>query len=268
MFHTAWCISLFTLLTVETNDFFQWKIMNQPLESIEHLQFLRPLVLALIWSALSLPLIWIALKGKVIPVLVSGLGILTLSTCFIIVRGLAYEPIADFQLILNIRVGAIILAFAGILLHQRIFTQNRNTTPWLVNISSALQIGMVILILVLLTGETIDYFEKQILITSATGEDLWRMNNLRQLSLSGIWLLYSVALMAYGFWRSLRSFRIIAFVLFGFTILKIFIYDLSYLEILYKIFLFIGLSIILITVSFFYQKYKDIIFGTSKEKTS
>ena len=133
---------------------------------------------------------------------------------------------------------------------------------------AALRIGMVVIILVLLTGETIDYFEKQIILLKTDGDDLWHLKNLRQLSLSGVWLLYSVALMVYGFWRSHRIFRLIAFVLFGFTILKIFIYDLSYLEILYKIFLFIGLSIILIAISFYYQKYKDIIFGTDKERTA
>jgi uncharacterized membrane protein len=266
IFHTAWCMALFILCTVETNDFFRLKIEQQPVEMFEHLNYLRPLVLALVWCALSLPLVWISLREKLLPVLISGLSILTLSTCFIVVRGLEFQPIADFQLIFNIRTGAILLALGAMFVHQWSLKSYRDAIPWLVKISDFVRIGIVVLILVLLTGETIDYFEKQIVTTQATGDELWRLNNLRQLSLSGIWLLYSVALMAFGFWRSLRSFRIIAFVLFGFTILKIFIYDLSYLETLYRIFSFIGLGVILITVSFVYQKYKDIIFGTSKEK--
>ena len=68
--------------------------------------------------------------------------------------------------------------------------------------------------------------------------------------------------MVIGFWRSVRTIRILAFVLFGITILKIFIYDLSYLETLYRIVSFVGLGIILMTVSFIYQRYKYIILGS------
>jgi uncharacterized membrane protein len=56
----------------------------------------------------------------------------------------------------------------------------------------------------------------------------------------------------------------VSIVLFGFTILKIFIYDLSFLETLYRIFSFIGLGVILLAVSYLYQKYKDVILGVEK----
>jgi uncharacterized membrane protein len=145
-------------------------------------------------------------------------------------------------------------------------TPHRKSAQWISMAFNIIQICMVILVLVLLTGETIDYFERQITLTNADHVALWHLNNLRQLSLSAVWLLYSVALMTLGFWRSLSSIRIIAFVLFGFTILKIFIYDLSYLETLYRIFSFIGLGLILIAVSYAYQRYKHIIFGTGEQK--
>ena len=67
--------------------------------------------------------------------------------------------------------------------------------------------------------------------------------------------------MVIGIWRRQRGIRVASMVLFGFTILKIFIYDLSFLETLYRIFSFVGLGVILLVVSYLYQKYKNIILG-------
>ena len=70
--------------------------------------------------------------------------------------------------------------------------------------------------------------------------------------------------MAAGLWRKLRALRVAAFVLFGITILKIFLYDLSFLDSLYRIFSFIALGLVLLAVSFAYQRYRDVIFGTKE----
>jgi uncharacterized membrane protein len=64
-----------------------------------------------------------------------------------------------------------------------------------------------------------------------------------------------------GIWRKYRGMRFVAIGLFGITILKIFIYDLSFLETLYRFFSFVALGAILIGVSYAYQKYKDVIGG-------
>jgi uncharacterized membrane protein len=121
----------------------------------------------------------------------------------------------------------------------------------------------VVLVLILVTGETKDYFEKakSILGERSNSIERSRLNSLQQLSLSGVWLLYSIVLMVAGIWRRRRGIRIASMVLFGFTILKIFIYDLSFLETLYRIFSFVGLGVILLAVSYLYQKYKDVILG-------
>jgi uncharacterized membrane protein len=266
LFHPAWCITLFVLFTVETNDLFRWKMAVQPVEILEQLRFARILILAIIWGVLSLPIVWIGLRSNNVYVFTPGLGIAALSVSFVAVRGLVFEPITNFQSIFNFRVGAILLVLAGLFIHLWMITPHRKSAQWISMAFNIIQICMVILVLVLLTGETIDYFERQITLTNADHVALWHLNNLRQLSLSAVWLLYSVALMTLGFWRSLSSIRIIAFVLFGFTILKIFIYDLSYLETLYRIFSFIGLGLILIAVSYAYQRYKHIIFGTGEQK--
>ena len=88
---------------------------------------------------------------------------------------------------------------------------------------------------------------------------LGQLENQKQLSLSAVWLLSSIGIMARGLWRRSRSLRIMSIAVFGFTILKIFIYDLSFLETLYRIFSFIGLGLILLGVSYLYQRYKNVI---------
>jgi uncharacterized membrane protein len=263
LFHTGWCAAIFVLFTVETNDLFRLKMILQPIEDVEYLRFLRILILAAIWGFLSLPIVWFALKKNIISMLISGLSILVLSIVFTIVRGLVFEPISYFNPIFNIRVGIMLFVLAILFMHQWMITPHCKGVEWISIALKCIQISMVVLMLVLLTGETIDYYESKI-VTSIDHITVERLKNLRQLSLSGVWLLYSVGLMILGFWRSMSSIRIIAFVLFGITILKIFIYDLSYLETLYRIFSFIGLGVILIAVSYAYQRYKHIIFGTIK----
>ena len=60
--------------------------------------------------------------------------------------------------------------------------------------------------------------------------------------------------------------RMAAIALFSVTILKIFLWDLAFLSGLYRIFSFIGLGIILLAVSFAYQRFKNLIFEGNAEK--
>jgi uncharacterized membrane protein len=108
------------------------------------------------------------------------------------------------------------------------------------------------------------FFLQQKTGDSGVSAQITQLQNLQQLTLSGVWLFYSVVLMLTGIWRRLQGLRIIAIALFGITILKIFIYDLSFLERLYRIFSFIGLGVILLAVSYLYQRYKSAIFDPTK----
>jgi uncharacterized membrane protein len=82
--------------------------------------------------------------------------------------------------------------------------------------------------------------------------------------LSGTWLIYTVILLITGFIQRITSLRQVAILLFGITILKIFIYDLSFLETFYRIISFFALGLILLLVSYLYQRYKPMIFEDKK----
>lgn len=55
----------------------------------------------------------------------------------------------------------------------------------------------------------------------------------------------------------MHIFRKVAAVLFAFTVLKVFLYDVQALELGYRVVSFILLGVILLAVAFAYQKNKD-----------
>ncbi len=74
--------------------------------------------------------------------------------------------------------------------------------------------------------------------------------------------------MVVGLWRRTRGLRILGIVILGAAVLKIFIYDLSFLQTLYRIFSFIGLGVILLVASYLYQRYGTLIVGKTIEEPS
>ena len=262
----SFSIVLFIYLTVEINDYFRSLMIDQTGVVLEILSFSRLMIFSSAWAVLSLLLIWISVKRNWPEFLFSSLSILFFAICLAAIRGIEFSPVESFRLIFNIRFLCGLLCIAVIFVHQLLLASASLNTILKNRISQVFRIGIIVLSLVLLTGETRDFFQQKISAAQASGDTTRDLDNLMQLSLSSVWLLYSMTLMVLGFWRSLTNIRFIAFILFGFTILKIFIYDLSYLETLYRIFSFIGLGLILIAVSYVYQRYKHVIFGSGGQK--
>lgn len=87
------------------------------------------------------------------------------------------------------------------------------------------------------------------------------VENAVQMTLSVVWTIYAIGLVAAGFiWKN-RALRLMSIVIFAVTILKVFLFDLSNLDTIYRIVSFIVLGGLLVIVSFLYQRYKDRIFG-------
>ena len=76
----------------------------------------------------------------------------------------------------------------------------------------------------------------------------------RDFAWSTLWMLYAAGLMITGFLRSNAFLRWLALILLGLTVGKVFFYDLSTLERVYRILSFIVLGILLLAISFAYQK--------------
>jgi len=262
----TWAVLIFILLTVESNDFFRQAMLNAAGEREVSLKYSRFMTWSIIWALYSLPLVWLGLRHRAPALFGSGLAILGCAVITIAIQGISFVPIAQFTFAFNWRAAAFIVVIAGAVVHARWLNAHRQNFPWIKDALGILQVAVVLLLLDLLTGETRDIFQKAIFslqqntgASDAAGK-ISRLQDLQQLALSGVWLFYSALLMVAGIWRRVQGLRLIAIALFGITILKIFIYDLSFLERLYRIFSFIGLGVILLLVSYLYQRYKAVIF--------
>jgi len=265
--HVAWTWVLFVLLTVETNDWFATAIRNAGVAQEQHIAFLRTLGLPVIWGAYGLALVatgvWRSLRAVKTP----GLIMVFLAAGVMLIRGLTYEPVSEFTPLLNLRVLLLLLLAAECALALRLITTRPGTAPLERTTVPALQVTIVLLLLVLVTGEIWDYYAHGIYALALNAGsvniagELSRLQNLRQLFLSAGWVVFSILLMALGIGTRSRLERVEAIILFGAAILKIFIYDLSFLQTLYRIFSFAGLGIVLLGVSWLYQRYRGVILG-------
>ena len=74
------------------------------------------------------------------------------------------------------------------------------------------------------------------------------------LALSAIWTVLASAFIGVGLVRDFAPLRYVAMALFGLTVLKVFLVDLSSLGGIYRILGFMGVGLVLLAVSFLYQR--------------
>ena len=265
--HIGWCILMVVLLTGETVDFFSRQLIGASVGESVGLEFTRNMTLLCIWMLYSLPLVYFGLKKSLSPVLISGLTLTGAIFTMAVIWGISIRPIEDFRLFLNVRMLAVVLVLGGSVMIARWLKDSHGTVDVASSVYPALLIGQVMLLLLLFSGETRDMFEQKMFFLQNTGgvssnrEEMRSLENMKQLSLSMLWLLYGIALTIAGIWQRIRAMRLLAILILGTAVLKIFIYDLSFLQTLYRIFAFIGLGLILLAASYLYQRYKSLIIG-------
>jgi uncharacterized membrane protein len=76
----------------------------------------------------------------------------------------------------------------------------------------------------------------------------------RDFTYSALWMAYGAMLMMIGFWRNSAFVRWQALVLIALTTVKVFVYDTSQLDHIYRIVSFIALGVLLLVISFAYQR--------------
>lgn len=86
-----------------------------------------------------------------------------------------------------------------------------------------------------------------------------------KLGLSILWGILSLILISYGIWKSRKHLRILAIILFGTTLVKLFLYDIAHLNTISKTIVFVSLGILLLVISFLYNKYKHLILDDDKK---
>ncbi len=126
------------------------------------------------------------------------------------------------------------------------------------SLASVGAVAINLLALVALSREVADYFDRSLLNAGRGTVDIARqyehLRIARGFAFSALWMCYGAVLMWLGFWQSSAFLRWQSLLLLMFTIGKVFIYDVLQLERAYRIISLIGLGILLLAISFVYQR--------------
>jgi uncharacterized membrane protein len=122
-------------------------------------------------------------------------------------------------------------------------------------------VALNLLALIALSREVADYYSQE--MANLTPRGRWEPSEwanwqhlkiARDFTYSALWMAYGAMLMVVGFWRRSAFVRWQALALIAFTIGKVFLYDVSELDRGYRIVSFIVLGVLLLAISFVYQR--------------
>ena len=213
------------------------------------------------WLMEAAVLIWLSDRIRSSFLSLFAVGALALG----VFRLLAFDNFNAQTLIFNARLGTYAIAIA-VLAATAYFGKKRGDELGLRGAGVAVVV-LNILALVALSREVSDYYSRQLVAARPTYHagrytpyDPAYAYNTRSIRIaedftySALWMAYGAMLMIVGFWRRSSFVRWQALALIAFTIGKVFIYDVSQLDRGYRIVSFIVLGILLLAISFVYQR--------------
>ena len=209
------------------------------------------------WFVEAGVLLWVANRLKSEFLNAFALGALVLG----VVRLLLIDNFRDTQqLIFNMRMAT--YAVAILVLGAVAWYASKRNDDAARNVAAVSVVALNALALIALTREVADYFSRQIAAVrpefigrpNIDFIDLHRNDIERDFTFSALWMAYGAMLMVVGFVRRSAFVRWQALVLIAFTIGKVFVYDVSQLDRGYRIVSFMVLGVLLLAISFVYQR--------------
>ena len=202
------------------------------------------------WLVESAALLWVSVKTKTDFLRYLAVAALVLG----IIRLLFFDYMRTGTLLFNERFATYLVAIA-VLAAIAFYGKRYASEQELVFVDIAV-IGVNLLALLALTWEASDYFDRQ--MPTRFNRNNFALNSqialARSFTYSAIWLVYGAALMAIGFWKRSPFVRWQALILIALTTGKVFLYDVSQLGGSYRIVSFIALGVVLLGISFVYQR--------------
>jgi hypothetical protein len=199
----------------------------------------------LVWS-LEIPLLmWSVLRFSLPVLRVFSYLIFGLVTGYLLFFKATMES-ANFTIFLNERFLSFVIGICAIYLTAYLLWKKREALTNWKRPFKAFLINANFLTLFILSLEIWSFFDH--LTGNNRGPQL--------LSLTGVWAVYGVGLLAIGIWKRVRLVRLLSLILILITILKVFVYDVWFLEQIYRVIAFIGLGILLIVSGYFYQRFR------------
>jgi uncharacterized membrane protein len=160
----------------------------------------------------------------------------------------------ESTLFLNPRFGTFLVAVAVLGMVVYGTRKSKNDLERLANHSSVILLNLLALIALYL--EVQDFFQPAITAqwTARSFAAARSVETMRGFTHSAIWMVYGAILMFLGFRRGSAFLRWQAIALLGVTIIKVFVFDTSVLDLGFRILSFIGLGVVLLGISFLYQR--------------
>jgi uncharacterized membrane protein len=191
-----------------------------------------------------------------------GLLLLLFTTPLVLVQ-LTYYDASWHVLVFNRTLAAFALFVAALWLVARIYGRAEEKFEEASTMRTVAIIAANLFAILALSAQAAGYYDARIADefravaahdSGAFAERLRTLGLAKQLSLSVIWGLYASGMLIAGQLRRLRFLRMMALALLSLTTLKVFIWDVSSLDRVYRIISFILLGAILLVVSYFYQR--------------
>ena len=177
----------------------------------------------------------------------------------------------DFTLLANHRVFVFLIAFAAIIYAVHTVRASQVSQGEKSLLSSISFTSAQFLILYLIGRETYDYYgakeaaqfigARSPMVQQEYDGGLRPVadhyDNVKRAVLSITWTLYALALLMYGIMRRSAPARTAAMAVFGFVILKVFLYDTALLDNFYRFISFITLGVLLLLTGYLYHRYRE-----------
>ena len=194
------------------------------------------------WAAEGTAIAWVGLRARNTTFQFGGLALLALAVNRLL-DGYFATP-AIFAAILNQRAFST-LAIVG-LVYSLAWLFNHSNEPHAGRVRAALHVAGSVITILWITAEIQSYWDVR--------ADQANAYLYEQMMLSLAWGLYGAMLIAFGMRRAYAPVRYIGMTILAITVLKVFLYDLWELGGIYRVIGFLGFGILLVLVSYLYQR--------------
>ena len=249
----AW--SVYPILVIAANFLTLW------IFTAEVMDFFDQRLVTVGWAIYSALLVWISFMLKSHSIRFFAYGVFALTALKLLyedtpVEALTHDPVLNLR-VLAFSVSIVALSFSAFLIWkspQRLTTYERDSWavyPIMIGLANFWTIWI-------LTAEVLDYFNHNIATVrfmEGSRAEIQAMENAQNLSLTVLWAVYALVLLAVGIIGKLRAVRLAGLALLTIPVAKVFVYDVFQLEQAYRVAAFIGLGALLLIGGYLYQRF-------------